>query len=206
MIIFGMGSSHLGAKRTTGTCSHCGTKDQRVMHIYQRYFDIFWIPIFPVGKTGVSECQHCKYTLRKGEMPGPLQREYKAIKAQFRTPFWSFSGLAIIFGFIVFAVIAGKQEKKQETAFIQKPQKGDVYEVKLTSGQYTVSKVVDVQQDTAFLQWHAYETSQVTGIDELKDMGDTAYFQEVEKLSKIQLQEMYESGTIMDIDRVEAGD
>ncbi|QDH79616.1 zinc-ribbon domain-containing protein [Echinicola soli] len=206
MIIFGTGTSHLGAKRVSGTCSHCGTNHQMILHIYQRYFDVFWIPVFPVGKTGVCECQHCKYTLRKGEMPETLRQEYQEAKAQFRTPFWSFAGLVIVAGLMIFAGIMGAQDSKQEAAFIQNPQKGDVYEVKLSPNQYTLFKVVDVHGNTASLQRHAYETDKVTAMGKLKEMGDTAYFQGVEKLTKVELLEMYERGKIIDIDRLVKGD
>jgi hypothetical protein len=66
------------------------------MHLFQRYAHVFWIPLFPIGKTGVSQCSHCKQILKLKEMPFALRLSYENMKSQTTTPFWVFSGSAVI--------------------------------------------------------------------------------------------------------------
>ncbi|RYE96648.1 MAG: zinc-ribbon domain-containing protein, partial [Oxalobacteraceae bacterium] len=44
-------------------CVNCGTPDSLVAVVSTRYFQFFWIPVFPFTKRCVTVCTHCKQAL-----------------------------------------------------------------------------------------------------------------------------------------------
>lgn len=97
MIIYGSSSTHLKSDNLRKvTCPNCQTKDQMTASVFGRHVHIFWIPLFPVGKTGVFECQHCRKGFRKKELSEGGIREYNSFLEDVKTPIWKFSGLGII--------------------------------------------------------------------------------------------------------------
>jgi len=76
-------------------CTHCGNTDTLLCSVFSRYFSLFWIPVFPIGKTSVTVCQHCKQTLTSRELPASYQVPVQAIQGRARTPLSSFALLLI---------------------------------------------------------------------------------------------------------------
>ncbi len=97
MIIFGSRATHLHTEQTNEiVCSHCKEQRKHSISIFGRYAHIFWIPFFPIGKKGVSECNHCKRTLASNEMSEPLKSAYQKIYSSTKVPFWHWIGLILI--------------------------------------------------------------------------------------------------------------
>ncbi|MGB3182247.1 MAG: hypothetical protein WBB45_12705 [Cyclobacteriaceae bacterium] len=89
MLIYGSKATHLkSAQSKTATCDSCGTKGNVNMSVFSRHAHVFWIPVFPIGKTGASQCGHCKHTLTTREMPDDMKSEYKNLSADTSVPFW----------------------------------------------------------------------------------------------------------------------
>lgn len=98
LFFYGVRSTHLKTSPLENNqiqCQHCHNSSMQ-MSIFGRYAHLFWIPLFSIGKTGVSQCSHCKQTLRKREFSSQLKSEYQKIKATAKIPFWYFSGLILI--------------------------------------------------------------------------------------------------------------
>ena len=101
MIIYGTKPVHLKTtKFPRATCTNCNTQGSLKFSIYSSHFHIFWIPIFPYGKKGFSECEHCKQGLKLKKMPESYKREYDKLKDEVRTPVWQFSGLVLLISLI----------------------------------------------------------------------------------------------------------
>ncbi|MBJ2174832.1 hypothetical protein JBL43_11330 [Aureibaculum sp. A20] len=97
MIFYGSKSKHLKTERVTGpTCQYCKNQAPINITIFGKYAHLYWIPFFPLGKTGVSECTHCKKTLAPKEMDTSLKRKYDEINSFIKTPFWFWSGIILI--------------------------------------------------------------------------------------------------------------
>ncbi len=96
MIIFGSKAVHLKSEQTdTVVCHSCGKRGSLSINIFGKHAHFFWIPFFPIGKTGVSQCQHCKNVLRLNEMPQALKDEYKALAKETGYKFWQYAGIII---------------------------------------------------------------------------------------------------------------
>jgi len=88
MIIYGSRGKHLHSEETDLIhCLHCQEQRKHTIGRYGRYAHVFWIPFFPLGKKGVSECNHCKITLAPKEMNEQLKLAFQNAKKTRRHPF-----------------------------------------------------------------------------------------------------------------------
>lgn len=201
MIIYGSRSVKLAVEQVSDSCPHCGTANSIELYVFQKYAHVFWIPFFPIGKTAVSQCNHCKQILKKDEMPSSMISAYDRIKAKTRIPVWTFAGLALVGALILVGFVSNKQKDEKNAKLIQAPATGDVFEVRTKDGQYTLMKVAQVKGDSLFIQLHQYETNKLKGLADLKRKGESGYTEEVFVLLKEDLQAMLKEGEIMDVIR-----
>ena len=110
MIIYGTKAKQLAKEHVTTKCANCGTQNSIEIYIFQKYAHVFWIPLFPLQKTAVSQCEHCKQVLKPKEMPPALLADYEQLKTQSKTPIWTFSGLGLIAALVVVAVISDNKK------------------------------------------------------------------------------------------------
>lgn len=89
----------LKSKSNFFECSKCKSPNSVQIVFFEKYFHLFWIPIFPISKIGISNCNHCKVVLYKKEMPNELQLAYAQCKIDAKVP------LTLYFGLIVIAMI-----------------------------------------------------------------------------------------------------
>jgi len=201
MIIYGSKNKELAKEVLIDKCESCGKQNSIDMHIFQKYAHVFWIPFFPMGKTGVSQCDHCKRVLKLKEMSPSLRNSYETLKAQTKTPIWMFSGVALIAVLIAVGVVSARENDKKNKKYISAPVVGDIFEIKTPADQYTLYKVEQVRGDSVFVSINQYETNKVSGLGDIKDKGDAAFSEEVMTFSKSELKKMLDDGEIVDVDR-----
>ncbi len=201
MIVYGSKTKQLLSEPISEKCPNCATPDSLQMTVSQKYAHVFWIPFFPIGKTGVTQCSHCKQVLDKKEFTEPLMRHYETMKAQTRTPIWTFSGIALLSLLIAWGIQTGKENDAENAKLIMTPMKGDIYEIKHDYKEYTLYKVDDVKGDTVMLLMSQYISNKSSGLNEIKQKGDEGYDGEMMMVFKSDLKTMLEKGEIMDIDR-----
>ena len=112
MIFYGSKASKLGDVNVSGTtCSFCGADSNQHVSIFGKYAHLYWIPMFPIGKTAVSECHLCRHTAPQKEFPADLKQKYVALSGDIKRPAWHWSGLGIISVLIlIFGFIRGTAE------------------------------------------------------------------------------------------------
>ncbi|PKL86163.1 MAG: hypothetical protein CVV22_04540 [Ignavibacteriae bacterium HGW-Ignavibacteriae-1] len=201
MIIFGSSATIISTESILDKCTNCGTHNSIQMNILQKYAHVFWIPVFPIGKTSVTECLNCKQVLQKKEFDWQLNEKYITLKSNSRTPIWTFSGLVVFSALIFWFLFSLNQNKAENAQLILTPQKGDIYEIKIAQKQFTLFKVEHVVGDTVYFLVHQYETDRFRGISELKIKENDAYGEDLLLLIKNDLIIMLEKGEIIDIDR-----
>ena len=201
MIVYGQKAVHLNSKKlpTSITCSVCNTQGSIIMSLYSKHAHLFWIPTFPIGKIGVSECQHCKSVLQHKEMPEKLKREYQKLKEDSKTPVWQYSGILLIAGLFAFGAYSSGKSNEKELEYIAAPLAGDVYEYKIEYRKYTTLKVSSVSNDSVFVIPNNYEiskSSKIHKIDKPENYADFSY-----GISRKKLKEMHDSNEIIDVNR-----
>lgn len=130
MIIYGTKATHVASEILSDTCSNCGTQGSIQMTIFQKYAHVFWIPFFPVGKTGATQCTHCKHVLERKEFPASLYGHYETMKINSRTPRWTFTGLSVITVIIVWGIVSKIENDQKNAVLILTPEAGDIYHIK----------------------------------------------------------------------------
>lgn len=169
MIIYGMRASLRKTELIADNCPNCNTSGSVQMNVFQRYAHIFWIPMFPIGKTGISQCQHCKQILKLKEMPASVKLGYENLKTHAKIPLWAFSGLLVIALAIVGFSIADKQKAAKVSHLITSLKKDDILEVKIKDDEYTLFKVDHVVGNLVYIAINKYQTNTETGISDLKE-------------------------------------
>jgi hypothetical protein len=201
MIIYGSKNKQLAKETLMDKCPHCGNQHCIDMHVFQKYVHLFWLPLFPIGKTGVSQCDHCKQVLKLNQMPGSLKTSYDNIKSGTKTPLWMFTGLAVIAIIITMGILSERKKDERNATLILTPFKGDIYEIKTNEGQYTLYKVDQTIGDTVFVRFNQFESNKISGLTDLKQKGDTAFIDDLVPILKPKLREMLKNGEIIDIKR-----
>ena len=200
MIIYGRRATHLKTTQLTHVaCPHCGTNGAVTASVFAQYAHIFWIPFFSVGRTGGSQCQHCKNVLKENEMPPAVKSAYKDLEKETRIPLWNFIGLAGAALLIANVSYTSVQTVKKEEAYFNQPSRGDLYEVKV-DGSYTTFRVEAVTEDSLVVAWNNYGVTRSTGLSQI--MKDENYAEPV-SIPRSMVAEMKKSRDIYHITRSE---
>jgi hypothetical protein len=198
MIIYGTNAKLVKTEYIGETCPNCNSLNTMSMSIFQRWAHIFWIPTFPIGKTGASHCTHCQQVLNLKQMPEILRISYDNLKSQTRIPIWTFSGVGVIILIGVAVTISNLHTADKVTKMIPALKAGDILQVKLKDNVYTLARVSRVKGDSVFLLPNQFQTDKATGINDLKSKG---YETQEELLTTADLQEMNKKEQILDIER-----
>ena len=200
MIVYGSKAVHLTSEQSqTAICPSCNTQGSLIFSVFRKHAHLFWIPLFPFGKNGVSECQHCKNVLDAKEMPEPIKRDFESLKDETKGPLWQFSGLILIALLMIWGNYSNTENKKLNLTYLASPKKGDVYEYKIEKRSYSTLKVIGITKDSVFITQNEYEISRKSKlykIDKPENYSDWSY-----GISMNDLKEMYDSGEIFDINR-----
>ncbi|MFN8438321.1 MAG: zinc-ribbon domain-containing protein [Cytophagales bacterium] len=203
MLVYGTKSTLILADQTNEKCSSCGHENCVQMYIHQKYFHIFWIPLFPYKKTAITQCTHCKKALEKKEFSSNLNFYYEKLVTKAKTPIWTFSGLAILAGLITWGTIVGKQNEAKHLEHIEHPLVNDLYKIKTETNQYTVYKVSKVSKDSVYYFVNQFETNKYSGLSDIISKGDASYIPVPVGVSIGELKTKLESGEILGIERAE---
>jgi hypothetical protein len=183
MIIYGHKATKTGHQSLFGTkCSSCGTKDEIEMYTFSRYFHLFWIPVFPYRKEAVTQCNHCKKVLHKKEFSADLLSQYEEMKMNIKTPYWQFTGAGLLALLIIAITYSVKEDDKRDIAFLTAPRAGDIYEIKLSSNNYTLYKVLDVTPDSVYVLLNKFEATRQSGLSKM-EMNEPGSFSEEEEMA-----------------------
>ena len=201
MIIYGSKATQLAKESITESCPHCQQSNSIDMYVFQRYAHVFWIPFFPIGKTGVSQCAHCKQILKFKEMSSTLRVAYQETSRQTKTPYWTFIGVALVGLLIINGMIQSGMHDARTSKLLQSPQTGDVLEVKKGSGIYTLYKVADVMPDSVAVLPLLYSVNQESGLPHLAAGKYAQYSDEPKMYSRATLSALLHRGEILDVIR-----
>ena len=200
MIFYGSNSSRLkDGQLPNVTCPNCETHTSMTYSVFGKYAYLYWIPVFPMGKVNVLECNSCKKTYKLKELPEQIQRKFETEKHT-GIPLLHFSGLAIILLIIAYFMYLDSKHKEAEADYIKAPAIGDVYSLpSQTPGRYTAMRVTSVTNDSIYVIFNDYEVEAKSGIDDI-DI-DENYGNYRDGYTKEEIVSLYNEETIYNIDR-----
>ncbi|MFD2287104.1 zinc-ribbon domain-containing protein [Pedobacter petrophilus] len=201
MIIFGTRGKYLKQQSDAFDCTNCGSLNTVRMSFIQRYFHIFWIPIFPTSKTGISQCSNCKQALYLNEMPQALKMTYNESKKTAKTPLKYFIGLLLIALFFAFAILGIVAVTIAEGRYAKNSMVGDVYAVELPNKLYTYYKIEEIRGDTVSFSVHEYTARTLAAMQKVRRQYEDTYGTERIKFAKKDINGRIGTARISSIDR-----
>ena len=169
MLIFGTRSAHIGLEKDAhATCAECGAEGTLQYSVFRRHAHLFWVPMFPIGKTGSSVCANCKNVLTEGEMQPDRLKSFRKVKKEAKGPVWQFVGIVLLLTLIGWSQISSIQSRQKQVAYMASPQTGDVYYLKsIKSSGYTSWLVESVSADSVWLFMNDYEIDRKSQVEEI---------------------------------------
>lgn len=201
IVLFGSRAGHLKTLRIPEPCRNCKASNSVEFIVYQRFAHIFWIPIFPTRKVFTSQCYNCKDSLIEDEVKASYPHVYQETRKKLFVPFWSFTGIALVAGLILFISILSYIRTVKNQFIIQSPERGDIYRYVTKDGEYSLLKVSEIKGDTVYVFTNSYTTKSVRGISRLIDDSYFSFSKESSPKLRSDLIQMFESGEITDIER-----
>lgn len=174
-------------------CENCNGFDHR-FSIYQEYFHVFFIPIFPSSiKTIKCVCLKCNDTFNQTK-----KEHYLSIT---RTPVFLYSGVILLIGLITAGLIGNIYTQSQKSELVKKPKIGDVYQIRENAGNlptYYFVKIKNIHLDTVELFHGNLVYNRFVSF-----MNDSDYFvkSDIYKVFKSDLKIYLDSGLIISVER-----
>ena len=81
---------------TKAKCDKCGEHCQQQVSVFGRYVHIMWIPIIPLGRKIVGECQSCLKTMKRKEFSMDLDNQIRRVEGSIKRPIWHWIGPVIL--------------------------------------------------------------------------------------------------------------
>ena len=201
MIIYGVRTAKVRSGYPgQAPCPNCHNSGTIAYDITQRYFHVFWIPVFPLKKKIVSGCKSCHFVTELKQMPNVLKEDALRAKSQVRTPFYLFSFLIIIAVGVPFAVYNINASSKAPAERINDPKPGDVYSLKEEKDFYYL-KLVSAKPDSLFFIPSVMQYNLKASLKVNTKTQD--FFNEEMTLgySRKEIKEMHENNTIRSVTR-----
>ncbi len=185
-------------KLTACTCPNCFEEDTLYAEIFPRYFHVYWVPVFPIGKYALAQCDNCGHVIQQRDFPEELKPQIKESKKSIKLPLKYFTGSILITLFLIYGFIRRSQVNNRDISYIAQPALGDLYGIRIKGG-YTLLKVADIKGDsTGFYQ----TPDKITKYLKLKRLqreakfgSDTIYY------LKSSLFDMLEEGELVGVER-----
>jgi hypothetical protein len=181
-------------------CPNCETNSSMIYSVFGKYAHIYWIPLFPIKKITVTECNNCKKTFEYKELPQAIQTKLDREKEKdgAKTPIWMFSGLFIIATLVAFGIYSSGETEKKEAEYLKAPKVGDIYRFESNPGFYSTMKVESILKDSLHVFINKVETNKTSGID---DIDKPENYSEIYGYSKAEIIKMYKDKEIYEINR-----
>ncbi len=103
--IFGTRKSKLRSYISESSCNYCNTEKSIIFSVFQNYFHVFWIPLFPLWKEVRSSCIHCKQNKGYRDFSSEMKANAILYKNKSKTPIYTYIILLIVFTLFIISII-----------------------------------------------------------------------------------------------------
>lgn len=86
-------------------CPNCKQIGSVEFAIIGEYFHFWYIPCYPVEKDGIATCINCEFSINTLRYNHKTATEFQRIKKDYRFPFYTYLGIAILLFPILIALI-----------------------------------------------------------------------------------------------------
>lgn len=180
-------------------CNFCESQGTVTLISRSSHTHLYYIPMFPLGVKISAYCHDCTYEANQNEFPQNYYSHIDLLKNDSKTPFWQFTGIAIISIAITLGIVRSRYVENRDAAYITTPAIGDVYHYKTGYSQYSTMKVISINYDSIFYIHNDMEADRYNMLSELnveENYGDDIYY-----ILNSELDSMQNANALIDIIR-----
>jgi len=154
MLIFGSSNTCIWSENSkTSICPTCKTKGSLTVRVLSNHTHFYWVPLFPIGKTGEAVCYQCKAILKHKQLPDDLQKGFTILNKQLRPKLWQYSGSVIGITLIIMATYIFNSDRNKTLNKLEEPMVGDIYQIKRFNN-YSIMKAFKVTEDSVYVLYN----------------------------------------------------
>ena len=182
------------------TCPVC-KRDKLTISSWSGYLHLFGYPLFPISRQVFATCNYCRRIFSLSDLKDELRAKALGLKERSRLPLRQFGVVPLLF--LVLVTIAGYGLYQERIKFIRakNPKPGDTYVVETESGNYSLYRLVDLKEDTLYMQLNSFEINNPDNIDQIDKKEN--FTGKVVAFKKQDILELLEKGAIQDVNRNE---
>ncbi|HNP33323.1 MAG TPA: zinc-ribbon domain-containing protein [Flavobacterium sp.] len=207
MFSYGIKSKTLREGELTNLhCEYCGEDETYMEYTFsQKYFHLYFIPIFPLRKKVAVCCDDCGMEYYNDSIPKAAAKRLNQIKDRhpIRTPVWMYSGSIIIVLFFIWAFWQSGRHDVTEGEYIKEPKKGDVFYIeskpKKYSTVYTTWRIDKVDKENVYVTYNDSSVSKYTAVFGI--LNQRYYTTKKGIYTRKKIQELYKKDSIVSITR-----
>lgn len=207
MIFFGTGTREMDpVKLDNVNCPNCG-QEELYLTVVHRYFHIYWIPAFPIGKRLEATCKSCHRLWQEPKMLGEMVERSTQVKKDLSTPRLLFAGVYIVCTIILIAMYTSWKDDRDTAEYIQDPHVSDYYIVHTDIDKaypHIVLCVIDIRGDSLDMMVGQYGYHEPSHAEDAITGGASAmsdYFSDSVTFAQADLLAMFDKGDIPQIVR-----
>lgn len=184
ILLSGSGETYLSTFISQNeACPSCLNEGSLQINFYQKYFRLYYIPTFPLKKTGNVLCSKCGFNAYIKDCSPKIKSEFELFKTEVETPIWTWVG-TIVFGFFIslltYSIINAPKKKKYDKlevddCFVYTPKEGLGFStrkiIRITNDSIWAQVILAKGLEENNLQDYPYEDGDtlVYHIDEFKE-------------------------------------
>jgi len=101
IFISGTGESYLTSLISQNeNCPVCHAENTLQLNFFQKYYRLYYIPTFPLKKTGNILCTNCSHKAYIRDCSPQIKAEFDLYKPELKKPIWTWTGTILIISLI----------------------------------------------------------------------------------------------------------
>jgi len=209
MIFFGTGSKTMKTVELgEAECPSC-SQPTVFMQLLHKYFHIWWIPVFPIGKVAVAGCKSCNTAWEQQDLPLPLFESVESAKKSSSPPKYLFAGLYIVGIIISIAMFTSWRNDRNTGDYAGQPQVADLYVMSTEFDEeypHQLFQIRNIDGDSITMMIGSYgyrNPSDAVDAVEKRVTEDLNYFADSVRIAKAALLSLYDTKKVARIIRPE---
>ena len=197
VFVFGTRIVKIFTEVTAKKCDKCIRNGNLTNEVYQKTFNLFLIPFFPVKKYCYIKCNMCNTNYFVDT------DNYYNLKDKAKTPTTSFIGLIIVPLFCLTMFIFFKFDQYRENEYFENPKLNDIYYMTTGNKEFTILKVVNIESDSISLLQCGIVTDNEYSLNSLEKKKDEIFKNKTStmKLSKKDVLSLKQKKLIISVHR-----
>jgi len=181
-------------------CPECKKDTSMDYLVYGKYFHVYWIPFFSIGRRTIAVCTTCETDFEAVGFRDDIKKKFdrEREKESARIPVWFFSGSIAICALIGYGFYGSIESANTEKDYLKHPKAGDVYRVTADAGYFSTFKVNHVRKDSVYVFANDLQTDNQSAVNKINT---PEHYKELYAFSRKSIDSLYQKGEIYQIDR-----